>query len=67
MISTLSSVEDQDFLHVYYSSTRQICQYVEKEGWTINDENNAVAPYAFKDNQWVSFDSMKSIKIKVRC
>lgn len=38
---------------------------VTEKGWTIvQDEENAMGPYAYKDNEWVSFDDPAIVQTK---
>lgn len=35
----------------------QICENIKDNDWTVMQPNpNAMGPYAYKDNQWVSYD-----------
>lgn len=37
-----------------------------KEGWTVvRDPENRMGPYAYKGNQWVSFDDLDTVQQKV--
>lgn len=36
-----------------------------KKGWTVvQDKKRRIGPYAFKGDQWVSFDDARQIKLK---
>ncbi len=49
-----------------FLSYYEICEQVLKEGWTLyRDPELRMGPYAFKDNQWVSFDDVAIIAEKV--
>lgn len=37
-----------------------------KEGWTVVHPNkSAMGPYAYHENQWVGYDDIDSVKMKV--
>ena len=43
----------------------EICQNVQSHGWkVIRDPSGSMGPYAYKGNQWVSFDDAAMIKHK---
>jgi len=43
----------------------EICSKIQREGWTmVKDETGAMGPYAFKGNQWVSFDDVAMVRKK---
>ena len=43
----------------------QICKKVNVDGWTVvRDEENRMGPYAFKGDEWVSFDDIDTIQQK---
>nr|CAD7394101.1 unnamed protein product [Timema cristinae] len=43
----------------------QICDRVKNRGWTVvKDPLDRMGPYAFKGNQWVSFDDAHMIRLK---
>jgi chitinase len=43
----------------------EICNYVQKKGWTVvQDELGTMGPYAYKGDQWVSFDDIDQIRRK---
>lgn len=44
----------------------EICVSFKREKWTIKNDPNHMAPYAFNDRQWVGYDDMESIAIKTR-
>ncbi|KAI5633063.1 glycosyl hydrolases family 18 domain-containing protein [Phthorimaea operculella] len=44
----------------------EICDRIRNQGWkVVRDSQQRMGPYAFKDNQWVSFDDQEIIKKKV--
>lgn len=44
----------------------QICDRIRHNGWTVvKDPERRMGPYAYKGNQWVSFDDTEIIKKKV--
>jgi chitinase len=48
-----------------FLSYYEICKNVQKDGWTVvQDETGAMGPYAYKGNQWVSYDDANMIKKK---
>ncbi|KAJ8878485.1 hypothetical protein PR048_019063, partial [Dryococelus australis] len=43
----------------------EICDRIKNRGWrVVKDPNVRMGPYAFKGNQWVSFDDVDMIRIK---
>ncbi|XP_065561192.1 probable chitinase 10 [Artemia franciscana] len=45
----------------------QICSRIQKGGWTVvQDPESRMGPYAYKGNQWVSFDDADMIKRKAQ-
>ncbi|XP_025836304.1 probable chitinase 10 [Agrilus planipennis] len=43
----------------------EICNKIKKEGWTVvQDPKRRMGPYAYKGNQWVSYDDQEQIRIK---
>lgn len=43
----------------------EICDLVQNKGWkVIQDPKGAMGPYAFKGDQWVSFDDVAMIRQK---
>ena len=45
----------------------EICDGIKKDGWTVvQDPEGRIGPYAYKGNQWVSYDDAAMIKYKVR-
>ena len=44
----------------------EICEKVESDGWeVVRDPSGSMGPYAFKGDQWVSYDDVTSIKDKL--
>ena len=44
----------------------EICKRI-NDGWTVvEDAEGRMGPYAYKGNQWVSYDDAKMIRYKVR-
>lgn len=44
----------------------EICDRVQNRGWTVvKDPKNRMGPYAYRSNQWVSYDDVDTIKRKV--
>ncbi|XP_055390422.1 chitinase-3-like protein 1 [Condylostylus longicornis] len=55
--------------HLQYAgimSYMELCQVLDKEGWTIKWEDTQKNPYAFKDDQWIGFENTRSLEIKSR-
>ena len=45
----------------------QICEKVQSEGFTVvRDPENRMGPYAYKGQEWFSYDDRKMIRQKVR-
>lgn len=43
----------------------EICNNIKKKGWTVvQDTKRRMGPYAYKSNQWVSFDDREMIRLK---
>nr|QCI31492.1 chitinase [Grandidierella japonica] len=43
----------------------EICYFIKNQGWTVvKDKYKTMGPYAYKGNQWVSFDDMDVIRYK---
>lgn len=43
----------------------EICQKVQRDQWTVvQDPSGAIGPYAYKGNQWVSYDDVAQIRRK---
>ncbi|KAG8175067.1 hypothetical protein JTE90_006940 [Oedothorax gibbosus] len=42
----------------------EICVNLTRNSWNSVYDSNARAPYAYKGNQWVSYDDMNSFNIK---
>lgn len=48
-------------------SSLQICESLQSDGWKVEHPNpSAMGPYAFKGNQWVGYDDIDIVKLKVR-
>ena len=43
----------------------EICDNILKNGWTSKWEPENMVPYAYKQNQWVGYDTVESIALKV--
>ena len=43
----------------------EICDKIKNEDWTVSHQTE-MGPYAFKGNQWVSYDDLAVIRRKVR-
>ncbi|XP_026742791.1 probable chitinase 10 isoform X2 [Trichoplusia ni] len=49
-----------------FLSYYEICDRIRYNGWkVVKDPHQRMGPYAYKDNQWVSFDDVDIIKKKV--
>lgn len=44
----------------------EICEKIKVNGWTEEYDTNAQAPYAYKEDQWVGYDNVKSITYKTQ-
>lgn len=54
--------------NITLTSYSQVCQEVNKEnGWTIKgaDSKTPQSRYAYKGNQWITFDDISMIEAKV--
>ena len=50
--------------HVFVLS-EQICKRIQEGGWTVvQDSEEAMGPYAYKGNQWTSFDDVSVVRRK---
>ncbi|XP_026668803.1 probable chitinase 10 isoform X2 [Ceratina calcarata] len=48
-----------------FLSYYEICERTLKGGWTVvQDKQRRIGPYAYKGDQWVSFDDARQIKLK---
>ncbi|XP_043252760.1 probable chitinase 10 [Colletes gigas] len=48
-----------------FLSYYEICERTLKKGWTVvQDKDRRIGPYAFRGDQWVSFDDSKQMKLK---
>ena len=45
-----------------YLGYQEICLNIKEKGWTAVEDDNG--PYAYKGNQWVGYDTIKSVKAK---
>ena len=43
----------------------QICDYLNKGGWTSERDPDQKAIYSYTDRLWVGYDDLESINIKV--
>ena len=43
----------------------EICHSINTEGWTVVGPTAKVGPYAYRNNQWVSYDDKETIRRKV--
>lgn len=45
----------------------EICNKTNRDGWSVvRDPQNRIGPYAYKDNQWVSYDDVENIRVKAK-
>lgn len=45
----------------------EICERILNRGWTVvRDPKRRMGPYAYKDNQWVSFDDQEMLRLKAK-
>jgi hypothetical protein len=52
---------------LYLLFSLQICESLQSDGWKVEHANpNAMGPYAYKGNQWVGYDDIDIVKLKVR-
>jgi chitinase len=42
----------------------EICENIKGNGWTEAYDENAQCPFAYKGDQWVGYDNVKSIQLK---
>nr|XP_012154543.1 PREDICTED: probable chitinase 3 isoform X2 [Megachile rotundata] len=48
-----------------FLSYYEICERTLKRGWTVvEDKKRRIGPYAYKGDQWVSFDDAKQVQLK---
>lgn len=66
--SSIYNCNDQNanLLLIFFSlSCFQICTRTKQRGWTVvQDPLRRIGPYAYKGDQWVSFDDATQIKLK---
>jgi chitinase len=43
----------------------QICEQIAAKKWTVQWDNTQSVPFAYSGDQWVSYDDVKSISVKV--
>ena len=48
-----------------FLSYYEVCENINKEGWTVEWDLEGMVPYAHKGKQWVGFDNERSLEIKV--
>ena len=48
-----------------FLSYYEICEHIQKNGWKIKWDAEAMTPYAHKGKNWVGFDNEQSLEIKV--
>ena len=44
----------------------EICENIKVNGWTEAYDSTAQVPYAYKGDQWVGYDNVKSIQLKTQ-
>lgn len=44
----------------------EICEKISKDGWSKKFNDLYKVPYAHSNNEWVGFDDVSSLKLKVR-
>lgn len=50
-----------------FLSYYEICDKVNNQGWkVVRDDENRMGPYAYRGNQWVSFDDIDTIEQKIQ-
>ena len=49
-----------------FLSFYEICEKLSQEGWQRVWNNEQKVPYAYKGNQWVSYEDIESLKLKVK-
>lgn len=48
-----------------FLSYYEICEKTNRDGWTVvRDPQNRIGPYAYKGNQWVSYDDVEIVRKK---
>lgn len=45
----------------------EICDRIKSQTWTVNNRNPSMGPFAYKNDQWVGYEDIYSIKEKVSC
>ena len=49
-----------------YFVSPQICESLQSNDWKVEHPNpNAMGPYAYKGNQWVGYDDINIVQLKV--
>ena len=49
-----------------YMGYHEICLNIKNNGWNkVKGDKCTVGPHAFKGNQWVGYDDLETVKIKV--
>ena len=50
---------------LFRSFVQQICDRVKRRQWTVvHDDEKAMGPYAYQDDQWVSYDDVEAVRRK---
>lgn len=45
---------------------RETCQKIQNDGWTREYDKIGEAPYAYKGDQWVGYDDVQSLTVKIK-
>ena len=43
----------------------EICEFIKNDGWSVEGPIDEMGPYAYKGNEWVSYDDKATIRKKV--